>query len=517
MMRYAFRPPQNVQPLAAKKAKVPKFDAALMVLTFSVPAKVKLQVELPLYTSTDKLVTAITGTATKTVNKVTTSQVLTSPKFFLDNSASLVATEYFVSFKPAAGQVVKLLGLPASLQRDVFSQGGYNYIYNLYNSGWLGVTSVTGLLQWGTFASSTVTSIRALFFNATNLLSVPTALPSVNKITDMSGLFFNAVKFNSPSITTWNMSGVRDVSFMFSGAVLFNQPLASWQSKTSSTSSFTNLAGMFRQASTFNQPIGNWNVGNVSNFSAIFYICFQFNQPLAGWNVSKGTNFNYIFYYAFNFNQDISSWSFLSFLKGEEALTYMMSGANNFDNKNFLALIGKLSTLPIPPTKYVINFGPYNILNSSNISLVNYNAFTTRFIDGTVPYNSGVVNSSDSTDGGAYNFLYPYFYDNLQMVNASTQEGIDNYIIPFSPTSRVFTYYGELRDPSHTFSFTFYNSDPADQRQIVTWDIISKQVTVANVTFSAGCTLTIDVKNANNTTVLRRPHIIHLDLIRIAS
>jgi hypothetical protein len=517
MMRYAFRPPQeNVKPLAAKKAKVPKFDATLMVLTFSVPAKVKLQVELPLYTSSDKLITAITGTATKTVNKITTSQVLNSPKFFLDNSASLVATEYFVSFKPAAGQVVTLLGLPKSLQKNVVYPDN-NDIFNLYSSGWLGVMSVTGLLQWGTFASLTVTSIRALFFNAINLLTVPTALPSVNKITDMSGLFCNAVKFNSPSITKWNMSGVKDVSYMFSAAVLFNQPLASWQSKTSSTSSFTNLAGMFQKASTFNQPIGNWNVGNVINFFSIFYICEQFNQPLAGWNVSKGTNFRYMFYYAFNFNQDISSWSFSSFLSGEEALSYMMPYANNFDNKNFLALVAKLSTLPIPPTKYPIIFGQYNILNSSNISLANYNAFTTRFIDITYPYNAGVLNTSDSTDGGAYNYFYSNFYDNLQMVNASTEVGIENYIIPFSSTSRVFSYYGNLRDPSHTFTFTFYNSDPADQRQIVTWDIISKQVTVANVTFPAGCTLTIDVKNANNTTVLSRPHIIHLDLIRIAS
>jgi len=516
MMRYAFRPPQeNVKPLAAKKAKVPKFDATLMVLTFSVPDKLKLQIELPLYTSTDKLITAITGTAVKTVNKKVTSQTLTSPKFFLDNSASLVATEYTVSFKPAAGQVVTLLGLPASLQGNVVYPQDQNYIYNLYNSGWSGVMSVTGLLQWGTFASSTVTSIRALFFNAINLLSVPTALPSVNKITDMSGLFSKAIKFNSPSITKWNMSGVRDVSFMFANNVLFNQPLASWQSKTSSTSSFTNLSGLFRLATTFNQPIGNWNVSNVSNFSAMFDNCLNFNQPLAGWNVSKGTNFLYMFYLAYNFNQDISSWSFSSTLIGEHGLSYMMVKANNFDNKNFLALIAKLSTLPIPQTKYVSYFGQYNILNSSNISLANYNAFTTRFIDGTFPYNAGVVNSYESTDGGAYNFLYPDFYDNLQMVHAN--QDVENYIIPFSSTSRVFTYYGELRDPLHTFTFTFYNSDPADQRQIVTWDIISKQVTLANVTFPAGCTLTIDVKNANNTTTLSRPHIIHLDLIRIAS
>lgn len=517
-MRYLFRPPpppsQKVNPFAAKKAKVPKFDPTLMVLTFSVPAKVKLQVELPLYNSNDKLITAITGTAAKTVNKKVTTQLLTSPSFFLDNSASLVATEYTVSFKPVAGQVVTLFGLPASLQLD-FSLGISNDATHLYNYGWLGVMSVTELLQWGTFATSTVTSIRALFFYAINLLTVPTALPSVNKITDMTGLFCNAFKFNSPSVTTWNMSGVRDVSNMFSTAVLFNQPIASWQSKTSSTSSFTNLSGMFRSYSTFNQPIGNWNVSNVTDFSQIFYNNLLFNQPLAGWNVSKGTNFLYIFYNANNFNQDISSWSFSSVLKGEEPFAYMMTFTSNFDNKNFLALIAKLSTLPIPPTKYHIYFGPYNILDSSNISLANYNAFTTRFIDETVPYNAGVVNTSDSTDGGAYDNLYPNFYDNLQMVNAN--QNVENYIIPFSSTSRVFTYRGQLRDPSHTFSFTFYNSDPADQRQIVTWDTISKRVTVANVTFPAGCTLTIDVKNANNTTLLSRPHIIYLDLIRIAS
>eukprot|EP00964_Phaeocystis_antarctica_P134448 scaffold98744_cov87-Phaeocystis_antarctica.AAC.1 len=52
---------------------------------------------------------------------------------------------------------------------------------------------------------------------------------------------------------------------------------------------------MFREATSFNQPLGSWQVGQVTDFYAMFYRASAMNQDISGWNVSQANSMHAMF------------------------------------------------------------------------------------------------------------------------------------------------------------------------------------------------------------------------------
>ena len=136
-----------------------------------------------------------------------------------------------------------------------------------------------------------LTSLIGGFRNCTNLIDVPSTLPST--VTYIMNLFENATNFND-DISTWNVSNVIYTSRMFRNASNFNQPLNNWN-----VSNVTDMAAMFESATNFEQNIGNWNVANVDYMSDMFLnvtLCAQnYDAIINGWsaqNVKSNVNFS---------------------------------------------------------------------------------------------------------------------------------------------------------------------------------------------------------------------------------
>ena len=144
------------------------------------------------------------------------------------------------------------------------------------SGGYIGSNLISSVSQWGTLGFS---SLSGAFFGATNLVAVPTNIPS--SVTNIAGMFLGASNFNQ-NISSWNTSNVTDMSFMFYNASNFNQDISPW-----STSKVTYMNFMFYRASTFNQNISSWNTSNVIYMNDMFYEASTFNQNISMWNVSS--------------------------------------------------------------------------------------------------------------------------------------------------------------------------------------------------------------------------------------
>ena len=161
------------------------------------------------------------------------------------------------------------------------------------------------------------------------LIGVDTTLPPT--ITSLAFAFYNASRFNQ-DLSTWDLANVVDMSNMFDGAILFNSPL-NWLSGFGTNA---NMSNMFNGATAFNQNISSWDVGNVTDFSNMFFNATDFNnggaalgwttfstspinmslmfagtpfnQDISLWDVSQVTSMNGMFADASGFNQDIGGW-----------------------------------------------------------------------------------------------------------------------------------------------------------------------------------------------------------------
>jgi surface protein len=161
-----------------------------------------------------------------------------------------------------------------------------------------GVSLISSVTQWGSFGFS---SLSFAFYDATNLLGVPSTIPS--SVTDISGMFYLASNFNQ-NISSWNTSSVTTMSVMFAFASSFNQPLNNW-----STSNVTDMTAMFYGASSFNQPLNDWNTSNVTDMKGMFNNARAFNSSINTWNTSKVTDMNSMFINAINFDQPLNTWN----------------------------------------------------------------------------------------------------------------------------------------------------------------------------------------------------------------
>jgi surface protein len=164
------------------------------------------------------------------------------------------------------------------------------------------------LIEVVSFGDVGLKSLKGGFFGASNLVSLPSALPST--VTDLSFAFEKSTSLNDPDIISWNVSNVTNMDSMFEGAFSFNQAIAFNQATGSwNVGSVTNMDDMFKDARAFNQDIGNWNVSNVTTMDGLFERAESFNQDIGNWNVINVTIMDSVFEDATSFNQNIGSWN----------------------------------------------------------------------------------------------------------------------------------------------------------------------------------------------------------------
>ena len=174
------------------------------------------------------------------------------------------------SYASAGIYTVKVTGLLTQFGPGVQPTPNIDKLVSVLSFGELGITSFSGA-----------------FIEATNLETVPAALPP--GVTDMGSMFFSATSFNG-DIGGWDVGKVTDMSQMFRTATGFNQDISGWD-----VGNVTAMSFMFYDANLFNGDIGGWDVGNVTAMSFMFYRAAGFNQSISEWDVGNVTacnNFN---------------------------------------------------------------------------------------------------------------------------------------------------------------------------------------------------------------------------------
>ncbi|NLB63924.1 MAG: BspA family leucine-rich repeat surface protein [Fibrobacter sp.] len=175
------------------------------------------------------------------------------------------------------------------------------------------------LVKVNSFGDLGITHLDYAFYNAKNLVDVPSDLPST--VTSLEGTFREAEKFNQ-NIDSWDVSKVTNMKATFSYALTFNRSLSSWD-----LTGVTNTGAMFQFATSFNQPIGNWEMGSVSNSSQMFQGAESFNQDISQWDMRNVERMDYMFQKAKAFNQPIGDW----IVSNVESMSEMFNGAEAFN------------------------------------------------------------------------------------------------------------------------------------------------------------------------------------------
>lgn len=209
------------------------------------------------------------------------------------------------------------------------SAGSYNVtvggiVERFGDDGTVDKTALVSVSSWDNAIG--LKNISRAFYNAINLTTVPTTLPSdvsninaafmyagkfngdisawnTSNVIDMGSTFAYASNFNG-NISSWNTSSVTNMSFTFQRARSFNQNIGTWN-----TSNVTSMFGTFQGANTFNQNLSSWNTGNVTTMRSMFEKASAFNGNVVTWNTSKVATMYWMFEEATNFNQNIGSWN----------------------------------------------------------------------------------------------------------------------------------------------------------------------------------------------------------------
>ena len=103
--------------------------------------------------------------------------------------------------------------------------------------------------------------------------------------------------------SAWDVGNVTNFFAMFHSARAFNADIGNWN-----VSSGTDLRSMFQTAAAFNVDIGGWDVSKNTSFHWMFFGASQFNQDISAWDVTSATSLDAMFRDAGSFNQDIRGW-----------------------------------------------------------------------------------------------------------------------------------------------------------------------------------------------------------------
>ena len=173
---------------------------------------------------------------------------------------------------------------------------------------------------------SWINSYEEAFYGASNLVSVPPAIPP--GVVNMRSMFYDASSFNS-DVSGWDTSSVTNMSDMFSRATTMNADISAWD-----TSSVTNMSNMFSYASDFNGDLSSWNTAAVTTMESMFEIASSFSSDISGWDTSNATNFGNMFRSAASFNINLDSWNtanvtnMYQMFSGESAMEYCLPSWN---------------------------------------------------------------------------------------------------------------------------------------------------------------------------------------------
>jgi hypothetical protein len=207
------------------------------------------------------------------------------------------------------------------------------------------VSTLISVDSFGTLG--TLDSLFGAFFGATNLVSVPSTLPT--SVTKIPQTFQGATKFNDPDVALWDTSRITNMTGTFADAASFNQNLSSW-----SLAAVTSVGNMFNGATAFNNGCATgvftcpltWSTPNLVATLEAFKNTLKFNQNLNSWSMTKVVNTTGMFSYS-GFNNgcvdgDTScpmNWTFplatnfTSFFLGapifNQNVTSFLSGPNN--------------------------------------------------------------------------------------------------------------------------------------------------------------------------------------------
>ncbi len=169
----------------------------------------------------------------------------------------------------------------------------------------------------------------------------------LNAATSTIYMFANCPQFNR-DLSNWGMENVVDAEGMFYRASLFNKNIGQWKFKN-----LQNMKAMFQEAKSFQQDISRWNVANVLDMSKAFYKATSFKGTNLGkWNVGECTNFSAMFQGANAFEADLSDWD----MHSAEDISYMF--AATYDREN------KLEGVPSTSETY---FGKWNVKSVQNM------------------------------------------------------------------------------------------------------------------------------------------------------
>ena len=136
------------------------------------------------------------------------------------------------------------------------------------------------MIKVTSFGGLGLTSLKYAFYNAINLVEVPSTVPST--VTNMQEMFYYCTSFNH-DIISWNVSNVTEMTGMFVYANNFNQNISSWD-----VSSVTYMMMMFYGATSFDQNLASWNVSNVTDmtnmFAEVTLSTTNYDALLVGWD-----------------------------------------------------------------------------------------------------------------------------------------------------------------------------------------------------------------------------------------
>ncbi|WP_075344006.1 BspA family leucine-rich repeat surface protein [Tenacibaculum agarivorans] len=185
--------------------------------------------------------------------------------------------------------------------------------------------------QWG---SSKWLTMKDAFRECSNLDVLATDIPDVSEVTDMSAMFFDCVNLGvsgTLDFSGWDTSSVTTMKRMFFQVGSFTgASIGNWD-----VGMVTDFNSMFSNTPVFNENLNNWNVGQfvtgAIDMGSMFQGAFKFNSPLDNWDVSKVVNFIQTFLGATDFNQDLGSWDISSGSDFAAMLNFSGLSSENYD------------------------------------------------------------------------------------------------------------------------------------------------------------------------------------------
>jgi surface protein len=388
-----------------------------------------------------------------------------------DGSSSYVGTNYGTKFPSktvqgggSGGGIVytaKFTGTFTHLTTDLLTADEKNCIRSMDSWG----------EQTGTISASSG------FKDATNLTSVPNALPST--VTNLSYVFSGAASFNSPNVSTWNTVNVTEMNQAFREATVFNQPLNSWN-----TAKVTNMSYMFYMTPAFNQPLDSWNT---TNNRSLIYTFFRsgFNQPLSTWDTSNVTTMIGTFQQATAFNQNIDTWNTAKVTNMDS----LFSGAISFNQP-----VNSWNTIAVTSMQRTFGDGIFNqplsnwnTTNVTNMSQMFY--LNSKFNQNISTWNTGNVTTMYSMFAGN-----PVFNQPLNTWNVSKVADFSEMFFGTQIPGGAYTAFNQPLNNWNTASATnmtrMFADDKAFNQNISGWTISSSFPAAGKTNFSGGSPLT---------------------------